>query len=68
LKIHVKILPKNITKEIDIKIGSTMFHVLKKIDMKPDNVIILRDNTPVPVDESITKEENLTIIQVASGG
>jgi len=64
----VKILPKNIINEIDIENGSKMFHLLKKIDLRPDNVIILRGNTPVPVDELIRKEQNLTIIQVASGG
>jgi len=68
LKIHVKILPMNITDEVDIESGSKMFNLLKKINLKPDNVIILRGNTPVPVDELIIKEQNLTIIQVASGG
>lgn len=68
LKIHVKILPKNVTDEIDIKSGSKMYDLLKKINLKPDNIIILRDNTPVPVDDILTNEQELTIIQVASGG
>ena len=68
MKIHVKILPKNVTDEIDIKSGSKMYDLLKKINLKPDNIIILRDNTPVPVDDILTDEQELTIIQVASGG
>lgn len=68
MKIHVKILPKNVTDEIDIKSGSKMYDLLKKINLKPDNIIILRDNTPVPVDDILTNEQELTIIQVASGG
>jgi len=64
----VKILPKNVTDEIDIKSGSKMYDLLKKINLKPDNIIILRDNTPVPVDDILTNEQELTIIQVASGG
>ncbi len=45
-----------------------MYDLLKKINLKPDNIIILRDNTPVPVDDILTDEQELTIIQVASGG
>jgi len=66
--ITVKILPQNITKKIDIKHESKMYDVLQKINLKPDNIIILRDNTPVPVDDILTNEQELTIIQVASGG
>ena len=68
LKINIKILPKNITDEIEIKSGVKIFELLKKLDLKPDNIIILRNNTPVPVDDILTEEQELTIIQVASGG
>jgi len=68
LKIHIKLLPKNVTDEIDLECGSKMYDLLKKINLKPDNIIILRGNTPVPVDDAITEEQELTIIQVASGG
>ena len=68
MKIHVNILPNNISKEIVIENGLKMYDLLKKIDLKPDNIIILRGNTPVPVDDVITEEQDLTIIQVASGG
>ena len=68
MKICVKILPKNATEEIDVEHGSKMYDLLKKINLKPDNIIILRGNTPVPVDDILTNEQELTIIQVASGG
>ena len=68
LKITVKILPQNISKEIDMESGLKMYDLLKKINLKPDNIIILRGNTPVPVDDILTDEQELTIIQVASGG
>ncbi len=68
MKIHVNILPNNISKEIVIENGLKMYDLLKKIDLKPDNIIILRDNTPVPVDDILSDEQELTIIQVASGG
>jgi len=66
--IYVKILPQNISKEIDIASGLKMYDLLKKINLKPDNIIILRGNTPVPIDDILTDEQELTIIKVASGG
>ena len=68
MKIHIKLLPKNVTDGIDLECGSKMYDLLKKINLKPDNIIILRGNTPVPVDDILTNEQELTIIQVASGG
>ena len=68
LTIKLKILPKNILKEVEIKSGLKIFDLLKKLDLKPDNIIILRNNTPVPVDDILTEEQEFTIIQVASGG
>ena len=68
MMITVKILPQKISKEIDIENGSKMYDLLKKINLNPDNIIIIRGNTPVPVDDILNNEQDLTIIQVASGG
>ena len=68
LKIKIKILPKNITNEIEINKGVKIFDILKNLDLKPDNIIILRNNTPVPVDDIIDDDQELTLIYVASGG
>ena len=68
LKIHVKILPQNLTKEVTIDKQGSLYEMLQKLNLKPDNIIILRGNTPVPVDDVLTEEQDLTIIQVASGG
>jgi len=68
LKISITILPKNISQNVEIKSGETMAELIKKLNFLPDNIIILRDNTPVPVDDVITDDKELTIIEVASGG
>ena len=68
MKIHVKIIPENVTDVIDVERGSSMYEVLKKFNMKPDNIIILRDNTPVPVDDRVCEGDHLAIIKVSSGG
>ncbi len=68
MKILVKTLPDNNSKEIEIKSGSKIIDLLKRISLKPDSIIVLKDTSPVPVDDSIIEEQELTIIKVASGG
>ena len=68
MKILLKTLPDNNTKEIEIKSGSKIIDILKKISLKPDSIIVLKGTSPVPVDDNIIEEHELTIIKVASGG
>jgi len=68
MKIRIKILPDNSTKVVDIEQGSTINDLLKKIQLKPDAIIVLRNDFPIPVDDVLTDEQEIHIIQVASGG
>jgi sulfur carrier protein ThiS len=59
------------TKEIrklEFEKGLTVEHVLKKLNLKPDTVIVMSKNRPVPIDDEIKDEQELTILQVSSGG
>jgi len=68
MNIKVKISRTNETKEISLEKGLTVEDVLKKINLKPDTVIIINKSKPIPIDEEIKDGEELTIIQVSSGG
>ena len=68
MQIKVKISRTKETKKISIKTGSTVKDVLKKINLKPDSVIIMNKNKPTPVDDEIKDGEEITILQVSSGG
>ena len=68
MKITVKILPVNSLKEVEIKAGSKVYDLLKEMNLKPDGVIALRNNVPIPVDDVLSEDQELSIIQVASGG
>jgi len=68
MKIKVKLSRTNETKEISLKIGSTVGELLEKIKLKPDTLIVISNNTPVPVDDVLNNDQELTIIQVSSGG
>jgi len=68
MKISVTILPDNLLKEVEIKSGSKIFDLIKKIHLKPDTLIVLKDSKPIPIDDILSEGQKLTILQVASGG
>ena len=58
MDITVKLSRNNETKKIQIESGSKAEDVLKKINLKPDTVIIMRNNQPIPTDEELTDGKN----------
>ena len=68
MNITVNLTRTNEVKEVEINKGSTILDLLKKIDIKPDTVIVLEKNKPLPIDDDLTDNQKLTIIQVSSGG
>ena len=68
MKITINISRSNNKQDINLENGSTVLDLLKKINLKPDTVIIMDKEKPVPVDEIIEDGQKLTIIQVSSGG
>ena len=59
-----KILPR---KSISRK-DSTVTDLLRMIHRRPDSVIVLKNKTPLPVDDTLLDDQELSILQVASGG
>jgi sulfur carrier protein ThiS len=68
LIISVKLSRPDKIKKIQIENNSTILDLLIKLDLKPDTVIVMRDNSPIPIDEKLENDEDLSIIQVSSGG
>ena len=68
MKVTVKISRTKETKTIELNNGSLVQDVLKKINMKPDTLIVMNNKSPIPIDTELNGGEELTIIQVASGG
>ena len=68
MEIKAKISKTKGTRKINLEKGSTVEHLLKKIKLKPDTLIVISDNKPIPIDDILKNNQELTIIQVASGG
>ena len=68
MKIKVKISRTNEIKEVNLDNGASVQSLLKKINLKPDTIIVLNNNKLIPIDDELTNGEELTILQVSSGG
>jgi len=68
LKIKVKISRTNEIKEVNLENGASVQSLLKKINLKPDTIIVLNNNKPIPIDDELINGDELTILQVSSGG
>ena len=56
------------SRDIDYTDEMTGYSLAEQISEKPDSILLLRDNVPVPIDEKLIDGSAYTIISVASGG
>ncbi len=68
MEIKAKISRTKETRKINVETGSTVEYLLNKIKLKPDTIIVMSNNKPIPIDDILNDDQELTIIQVASGG
>jgi len=69
MRIKVALYPEKNNLDLEIKSeNATVLDVLAKLNIKPDTVIVIRENKPIPIDEDINDGDKLKIIKVASGG
>jgi sulfur carrier protein ThiS len=68
VKIKVKISRSNKEKEIQMEKGSTVLDLLNKLKIKPDTVVIMSNKIPIPIDDNLKEKQEISIIQVFSGG
>jgi sulfur carrier protein ThiS len=68
MKVKITRVPQDTSTIVEIKKGETVEALLKKLHLRSDTVIVMRGSTPVPVDDTLEDDQNLHILQVASGG
>ncbi len=68
MKITVQFIPRNTRQDVEIRQGSTVSDLLRLIKLRPDAFIVMRKNIPIPIDEILSHDEELCVLQVASGG
>lgn len=68
MKITVKLSRTKETKEIHLETESTVNDLLRKMNLKPDTLIVMSNNVPIPIDNALKDGQEVAIIQVSSGG
>ena len=68
MKIQVKFSRTNSTKTIEIETGSSVEDLLIKLNLRPDTLIVMSKDQPIPIDDELNEGQELTILQVSSGG
>ena len=68
MKISFTLLPEQLIKTVEVTKGTPIIEILRKLKLHPDALIIMRNNTPIPIDEKVVKDEKLSVLKVASGG
>lgn len=51
-----------------MKKDATIEDLLQKINLKPDNVITMTQNKPIPTDEKLKNKQEITIQEINSTG
>lgn len=53
--------------ELEVERGKRYSELLEELKINPETVVLVRDSTPVPVDDFVSEGE-ITVIRVISGG
>ena len=68
MRISVKFLRDNDTKELILTDESTVLTLFEQLKMDPDTAVIIRRNRPIPLDATLEDGDELSLLIVTSGG
>lgn len=68
MKIKIKILQRNVVQNIEVTPGTSISELLKKIHFGPGPFVVLKNNVRIPEDYVLNNDDDLSILQVVSGG
>jgi sulfur carrier protein ThiS len=65
---HITVIQGREEQAIDVQEGSTPLDIIRQLALAPDAFLVLRERSPIPVDEVLTDGDSIRLIRVASGG
>ena len=68
IKKHIVVYHGNEKRDIEITGDTTPFDILKHFDQNPDVIIVVRNSTPIPLDETLNSGDTIKLIQITSRG
>ncbi len=68
MKIVAEMVPRRTEETVDLKAGARGLDLLQALRLPPDAHLLVRGDTPIPVDETLHDGDRIRVIGVASGG
>ncbi|MEM3038793.1 MAG: MoaD/ThiS family protein [Thermoplasmata archaeon] len=69
MKVKVRSFPDGkIRREITLKDNATVLELLKRLDLRPDSWIVVRNGKAIPEDAPLKDGDSLRLLSVISGG
>lgn len=69
MQVTVSRVPRpNVAQILDVASAATVGDVVRQVGAHPDQVIVIRGETPVPLDARVADRDVLRIVNVFSGG
>jgi sulfur carrier protein len=68
LSLNVKVVLRNPRREVDVAGGRRLKDVLKDLDVIPESVIVIRNDTLITSDEIVGDADTIELRPVMSGG
>ncbi|MEM2901053.1 MAG: MoaD/ThiS family protein [Thermoplasmata archaeon] len=66
--VEIMLIPGGTVKDIKIEENTTVLKILDLLNLPPDIVVVMKNNSPIPVDSIIDDKDKLKIVRVVSGG
>lgn len=68
MRIHAYIVREGRDVHLNLEDEFTPFEILRKLNISPDAVIVMKEGTPIPLNEKLSEDDELKILNVVSGG
>ena len=68
LQVKVKRIRTKKTQNVKIKEGCKVEDLIYKLNLRPDTLIVMKNNIPIPIDSILNNNQELVIVEVSSGG
>jgi len=68
MRVVAELIPRRVEQTLDLHPGATGIDLLQSLGLAPDAHLLVRDDTPVPLDAMLEDGQRLRVIAVVSGG
>ena len=68
MRITAELIQARKTEQVELPSGATGLDLLRLLHLAPDAHLVIRGDTPMPLDERLADGEHVSILSAVSGG